>query len=314
MPSKSFPSSSKPPDKAAEHATSGHQSEQAGGGSVPGRNWFDEYSLHAQWAPVLAVVAPAIFAVYMTFPQLVGLKEIAGGALLVAALPPLLAHTARNLGKRLESGLWASWDGKPTTRLLRHRDQVLAEPTKRRYFEALLLKAGIVRPTAAEESANPAATDRIYESAGDWLRPNTRDPRALSLVAPKNAAYGFARNLLGVRLIGGLSALLVGLAEAALTVQAVVLSSPKYPNFAAAAVVNLGVAALWCFAVRPSAVRLAADAYAIALLECLEPAGGHPARPARAPEAAPARKTLKKSPKSTPNAAPTGTAETKPGE
>ena len=105
------------------------------GPSVPGHGWFDSYSLRAQWAPVLTVIAPPIFAAYMIFPELVSLKGAGGGGLLVAALPPILAHSARNLGKA--AGGW-------TVGLVgRQADHTAAaapgpyqsrEPTKRRYF------------------------------------------------------------------------------------------------------------------------------------------------------------------------------------
>ena len=102
------------------------------GSQVPGRSWFDGYSLRAQWAPVLTIIAPAAFAAYAAVPELVSLQGAAGGTLLVAALPPILAQTVRNLGKSLEPGLWAAWGGKPTTRMLRHRDSTITEPTSRR--------------------------------------------------------------------------------------------------------------------------------------------------------------------------------------
>jgi len=239
---------------------------------------------------VLTVLVPPIFAAYITFPELVGLKGAVGGGLLVAALPPVLAHTARNLGKRLEPELWKSWGGKPTTRLLRHRDGSIPEPTKRRYF-LTLAHVGIQRPTKADEVANPNAADIVYDSAGDWLRRHTRRSGDLSLVAAKNAAYGLARNLLGVRWIGFTLALAIGMAETWLTYQAALSASPKLSGFAAAATVNLLAAAFWLLAVRSDWVRFAADAYASAILECLEPEG---ATALTLPPSSPARKSTKR--------------------
>lgn len=235
---------------------------------IPGRSWFDAYSLHAQWAPVLSLVSPVIFATYMVFPALVNSAAIAGGGLLVAALPPMLAHTARNLGKRLEPGLWAEWGGKPTTRLLRHRDTTLSEATKHRYF-LTLEAAGITRPSPEEEATNPTASDRIYESAGDWLRRQTRDPKRSNLVSVMNASYGLARNLFGLKWIGfGITAA-VGLASASLAFHA--WSSSNFDRLFVATAVNFACAVLWLLAVNRQWVRSAAEAYALALLECLEP-------------------------------------------
>lgn len=270
MPSKMVRQNGNGPGSKPALAVPHSKPDAPSGLSVPGRGWFDSYGLHAQWAPVLAVVAPPIFATYMVFPDLVNPKGAAGGILLVGALPPMLAHTARNLGKRLEPRLWAKLGGKPTTRLLRHRDRTIPELTKRRYF-LTLEHVGIDRPTEADEAADPFAADTVYESAGDWLRRHTRDPKILSLVANKNRSYGFARNSLGVRWIGFTLTLAAGLAGSWLTYQAAFEASPKLQDFAAAAAVNLLAATLWLLAVNSESVRSADDAYAIAILECLEP-------------------------------------------
>jgi hypothetical protein len=254
----------------------------SGGNSVPGRGWFDSYSLRAQWAPVLTVVGPAIFATYAILPDLVTLKGAAGGTILVAGLPPVLAQTARDFGKALEPGLWASWGGKPTTRMLRHRDTSIPEITKRRYFETLA-SAGIARPTIEEEDSNPAAADQVYDSAGDWLRRHTRDTKKAAFVASKNTSYGLARNLLGLRWIGVGLTVILGLACLWMASRAASTGSPAVSGLAAAASVNLGCALLWLIAVRPRWVRSAADAYALALLECCEPeVSAKPRRPGTA--------------------------------
>ena len=261
------------------------------GTGVPGRSWFDAYSLRAHWAPVLTMVAPCVFAAYSTFPEMVTFKGMAGGGLLVAALPPVLAQAVRDFGKRLEPELWASWGGKPSTRLLRHRDSTIPELTKRRYFSTLA-SAGIVRPTVEEEAADPSGIDRIYESAGDWLRRQTRDPRKAALVLSKNVAYGFARNLLGVRWIGVALTVSVGVTEAILAWRSLPADRAMFPALAAAAAVNLAAAVIWLLAVRPRWVRSAADAYALMLLECCEPEG--PPRPMRQIGDVPATRTTRR--------------------
>lgn len=271
-------------------------------GSIPGRSWFDAYSLHAQWAPVLAAVAPLIIAA----PAVVGVEGVAGAAIL-ACLPPMLAQAARDRGKALEPSLWASWGGPPTTRLLRHRDRTVPEITKARYFAVLARTASIVRPAAEEEVADPDAADEIYASAGDWLRPMTRAHAGTSLVAAKNASYGFARNLLGIRWIGFAIAAATAVCMAALAYHRCGVPNGDFRESGVASLIATICAALWIVAVTPNSVRSAADAYARALLECCDTI------PGRAAEKAPA--TRRKKAEAQPNTKTRTTASTRrPGE
>jgi hypothetical protein len=231
----------------------------------------------------------------VSVPELESAKGATGGAILVAGLPPFLAQVSRNLGKALEPKLWSAWGGKPTTRLLRHRDKTIVEPTKARYFETLRA-AGIIRPTPEDEAADPAAADIHYESAGDWLRRQTRHPKPGDLVAAKNASYGFARNLLGLRWIGLTLALAAAGADGAYAAHLHLSQAEVPPMVVAAFLVNVGAAALWIFAVRPSWVRSEADAYAIALLECSEKAAS--SKPATNKEKAGAKATAPAKPSS----------------
>ncbi len=254
-------------DAAAGH---GNATGSAGLGSaassIPGHSWFDAYSLKAQWAPVLFAAAPMAVAV----PVLVGASGLIGSAAMLACLPPVLAQTARNRGKALEPALWASWGGPPTTRLLRHRDGTVSEHTKLRYFAALSRSANIVRPTPEEELADPVAADAVYQAAGDWLRPMTRAHAGTSLVAAKNAAYGLARNLLGIRWVGFALAVATSVGMAAVAYQRWNSPAPDFTLAASAALAGVGCAALWAVAVNGPSVRSAADAYARALLECCD--------------------------------------------
>lgn len=242
----------------------------AGGGSagvsVPGRSWFDAYSLRAQWAPVLFAIGPLAIAA----PAVVGVEGFAGSATMAICLPPVLAQTARDRGKKLEPSLWASWGGPPTTRLLRHRDRTVSEITKARYFAVLARTAGIVRPTAEEEATAPAAADEVYESAGDWLRPITRAHAGTSLVATKNAAYRLARNLLGIRWIGFAIAITTTTCMAALAYHRLNVSNGNFTGTAVASLAAIGCSVVWMFGVNAASVRSAADGYARALLECCD--------------------------------------------
>ncbi len=241
----------------------------SGSAPIPGRSWFDAYSLKAEWAPVLTVAAPAFLAVYALVPSV---ASLAGATAVMVGLPPVLAQQARDLGKALEPGLWASCGGKPTTRFLRHRDRTIAEPTKARYFKTLAA-AGIVRPTVEGEEAHPDGADVQYESAGDWLRRHVLNSPRKSLVAPKLGSYGLARNLLGVRWIGLFVASAASATDLIAAVRAHTATGMMPTTIIAAAMVALGLAVMWSCLVTRGRVCSAADAYALALLECCEPDG-----------------------------------------
>ena len=249
----------------------GKRSSTSSGASVPGRSWFDAYSLKAEWAPVLTVAAPALVAVYALVPSTASLTGTVAG---MAGLPPVLAQQARDFGKKLEPALWASWGGKPTTRFLRHRDRTIAESTKARYFRTLAA-SGIVRPTIEDEEAHPDVADAQYDSVGDWLRRHVLNSPQKSLVAPKLASYGLARNLLGVRWIGLFMASAASLVDVVVAVRTYALTGATPPMVTVAALVALGLVVMWSCLVTQARVHSAANAYALALLECCEPEG-HP--------------------------------------
>lgn len=255
--------------------TVGGQPPAAGG--IPGRAWFDAYSLRAHWAPMLAVIAPPLVAITAMLPGTLPWRMTTAG-ILAAALPPALGLLSRNLGKQLEAELWEVWDGKPTTRFLRHRDNTLSERTKARYFE-FLRAGGISRPTPAREAADPAAADATYDSTGDWLRRHVRVTGCNPHCERQNAAYGFARNMLGVRRLGLAATLAAGAVAVLLASRAAWAGSPGEAEgpLVAAAVLNLVMAAFWFRGVRPDWVRSAADAYAFAILETCEGSARAPA-------------------------------------
>lgn len=275
------------------------------GVSIPGHSWFDAYSLHAQWAPVLFAIAPLAIAA----PAVIGVEGYAGSAAMLACLPPMLAKTARDLGKKLEPSLWASWGGPPTTRLLRHRDRTVSEITKARYFAVLARTAGIVRPIPAEEAADPDAADEVYASAGDWLRPTTRAHAGTSLVAAKNAAYGFARNLLGVRRIGFALAVATALCMAALAYHRWNVPDADFSGSAVASSIAAVCAALWIIGVNAGSVRSAADAYALALLECCDTLPSPPGAKAPATRRKKAETQLNRIPRKTASETRSGVQE-----
>jgi len=54
----------------------------------------------------------------------------------------------------------------------------------------------------AEEAADQAGADRLFDSVGDVLRELTRDPDRFRVLLSENVSYGFRRNAWGLKSYG----------------------------------------------------------------------------------------------------------------
>ena len=230
---------------------------------------FDTYSLRARLQPALLTLFPLFVpisvwvpALYQTAAGLVGLATACG-------VTVLLAHVARERGRRAEKQLFTKWGGKPTTIWLRHSDSNLDDHTTRRYHAYLATKVSNWQPpTPEEERADPAATDKRYDTAVKWLLENTRDR---SLVFKENVSYGYRRNLYGLRPLGLILAVLSAGANGAALYRTFDGSLESLsPTGVAALMVSIVATLAWLFVVNKAWVRDAADVYARALTSCCE--------------------------------------------
>ncbi len=81
---------------------------------------FDKYTVRARILPATFTVLPlAIVLFTLGVHDHIDSKVMAGATSCGALL--LMAQFARDAGKRKEEKLFASWDGKPTTKMLQHR-------------------------------------------------------------------------------------------------------------------------------------------------------------------------------------------------
>ena len=138
-------------------------------------------------------------------------------------------------------------------------------------------------PTEQQEEADPAWADTKYEQAVTSLRAATRDRAKFPLVFAENVNYGFRRNLWGLKPIGAPVA--VGLALVSWTLFALTIWGRPWPEprwdvlvnpdstaviRIAVAIANTAFAAFWIFWVKPSWIKVVADAYAKQLMESVQ--------------------------------------------
>lgn len=171
----------------------------------------DPYDRQARLYPALLALFPLAIVITIVFAQ----QASALGNLAVAAAGCgalyWMAGVARDRGKRMEPDLFKDWGGKPSTQLLRHRNQAIDPVTKARVHTFLAAKLGVAFPTAAQEAQEPGEADRLYESATRWLLEQTRETSKHRLLFTENISYGFRRNMLGMRWIGLTAAVLAAI-------------------------------------------------------------------------------------------------------
>lgn len=164
---------------------------------------FDEYSLKARVTPALLALLPAIVVVAVWYPDLYEFGKAILGLLVGCGAVVILAHFARECGKKIERGLWGKWGGAPATMALHHSDELIDGLLKLRYHQFLQSKIpGWLAPTPEEEKEKPKQSFAIYNSAIGWLKERTRDGKKFPLVFAENVNYGFRRNILGLKIIG----------------------------------------------------------------------------------------------------------------
>jgi hypothetical protein len=238
--------------------------------------FFDAYERPARLYPALICLSPIVAVAIGVHGAALGINSALVTLVTSFGGLFLFMSIARDLGKRLESSLYASWGGRPTTQLLRHRDMTLDRITKARYHEFLERHLNAAFPTPEEEAADPVAADDIYQSGTQWLLGKTRDKAKYPFVFRENVNYGFRRNCLGLKPIG----ILFGLSAMLWTMMATgALSSTGISSAAAVAasvgakvafLVALVIVLIWIFLITPNSVRRVAFAYGDMLLRACD--------------------------------------------
>jgi hypothetical protein len=224
---------------------------------------LDIYNLRARLLPAVIGIAPAIaFAAisiswsHISLPQVIATAAVA--VLFVAA-----ADVARRMGKRVERKMFASTDGRPIIKLLRHVDSTLEQGTKDRYRDYLANQLREAAPSADEEARDPAAANAFYDRCGIWLREHTRDRANFRILFEENMTYGFRRNLYGLRWPGlALNALVVATCTYLMSPSGIWISEATHAELIAVLTIAAIHAVYFLFFVTRKSVEQASDQYA----------------------------------------------------
>lgn len=257
---------------------------------------FDPYDRKARLSPALLAIVPALVMVVAKFGDAVSLKSGVVSTLLACGALFWLARIARNAGYRLQEPLAEKWGGMPTVQLLRHRNTKIDAFTKERYHKVLSDAIGQEFPSIDDEKRDPVTSDALYQSGIRWLIEQTRDIKKYAHLFKENVAYGFHRNMLGLRPVGLAIAVgsflvglpLMGVAEINQTgVHYLGIAHLTFPRMFAL-LFPIAVGLLWFFAVTEGSVEKASYAYAERLLQACE-GMVKPTKLPRAPRAAKAK-------------------------
>ncbi len=225
----------------------------------------DEYEWKARAIPVFLVVIPGIAAIWL-LP--IPFDPIPSGivvTLISSAVIYLAAVLGGLPGKRIENGLWEKQGGRPTVRFLQHGNSEFNRFTRQRIHEKLI-GLGLDIPSEKQEKEEYKTAITKWESCVEALIQRTRDKNQFPLVFNNLTAYGFHRNLLGIKYIGvSVSGAVVGVSTWTIIAQPFQMTGPVGPIVT---IVVSGVMLLvWVTMATPGSLTRSDERYARSLLE-----------------------------------------------
>lgn len=241
---------------------------------------FDAYTLRARVYPALLAGLPTLAFLLLMVPwDGFHISQTISAAMAVVLLVAF-ADFARRLGRKVEARL-----GTRATAELWHRNDNTIDPiSKDRYRAFIATKLNVTAPSAETELTAPATADAFYLSAGNWLRDHTRDARKFRILADELQAYGFRRNLLGLKPLAlCMNALVLGLCTVAIVLPIPVDFIPPQPpgRFLIAIIAVIFHSSFLLFAVNEQGVREASQCYGVQLILSCETLLTPPHRPPR---------------------------------
>lgn len=230
---------------------------------------MDNYSRTARLYPALLTLLPGTVGIVVFFDLAAWLRTLLL-VLVAAGVHIAVMMKVSDVGRARQDRIWASRGGNPTALRMRWStstdDARLADEHRR--VQAM---SGIELPSRGSEQADPDAAVRTYERAVARLREKTRDSAKYPRVRAELIAYGFARNVYGLRRAGITFAVLVGLASALTRLLGYVgflhVNAWRPIVTSLFAVVWIGV---WLFVFTGEFAQRASEKYATALLDAAD--------------------------------------------
>jgi hypothetical protein len=244
-------------------------------------NFLDPYELKARIAPGLILSVAMLVDAVCAAPVLSNIPLFAATGVCSLALIYGLGNFARARGESIESKLWSSWSGPPSTRFLRYRDSQFGDGLKSSIRQELSRRFSVTLLTPDQEGRDSELADREIVDSFRRVRSYLREKNADGLWQKHNIEYGFCRNLLGCRIgwvVLSLTAFAFAVANAVRTGQSLI--NPG----SIVGVVSFSCAVYVGWFLLPNGTKRAADEYAeSAWIAFLHLSQREPAKPEPAP-------------------------------
>lgn len=230
----------------------------------------DAYQLKTRVMPLVVMFVPPIALVY-TYVEwvLFDTNTLSWSSLVSLTVPVILILLAsligggwvRDKGNERQESIFGE-EPLPSVRMLRHRDSMLSKEETRHYHNILKHHVTSTKwPTSNSERSDPARADEVYKIACTKLREVTR---GVQIVNAENIAYGFCRNMLGIR---NTALVLLMMVFSGLIVASCFEQSPKLTLFwYGATILGACMVAVWILWATQKRVEQQAERYARQLL------------------------------------------------
>ena len=226
---------------------------------------FDRYTFKARLQPALLASLPVALSVLSLFPNDLTSLGMIWSLIVWSGGTVLITQMSRDAGKSKEQVLFKQWGGKPSIRLLRHRDATNKILLQERHRKLKALMPAMTLPNAKEEDSEPERADEIYERCVVFLLETTRDKKQFDLLFEENCNYGFRRNLWGLKSVGITIAVL-----GVISILALLLFEGVTPLAVASLLIDGLLLLTWIYLITPRWVRAPAEIYAERLMAACE--------------------------------------------
>mgnify|MGYP000847085916 FL=1 len=163
-------------------------------------NWFDDYEIRARILPAIIVFLPVMVPAFLiVYGEMASIASFLFSGIVFTALVYPLSFIVRRPGSRLEKTLWEQWDGPPSTRVMRWRDNTFSVSLKTELHKAVREYCGLTLSNLDDEQNDPHGADKKIGDAFIQVKHLVYHNDPEGMWRKYNAEYGFNRNLLGCK-------------------------------------------------------------------------------------------------------------------